>query len=140
MALSFEPTPLSAWIEADRLDRALRVLSDPRLAVRAVGSDDARTRRVLADRFAVDAFDDLRRLAVATDGVLWIDRSAPLGEPEREMLGGEDIAIVAGAGIVVAALAIIPLVGFALVLLAAWLGIRSRRDDQTKYGGLRVLR
>jgi hypothetical protein len=49
-------------------------------------------------------------------------------------------AIVAGAGIVVAALAIIPLVGFALVLLAAWLGIRSRRDDQTKYGGLRVLR
>jgi hypothetical protein len=98
MALSFEPTPLSAWIEAGRLDRALRVLSDPRLAVRAVGSDDARTRRVLADRFAVDAFDDLRRLAVATDGVLWIDRSAPLGEPEREMLAGEDIAIVAGAG------------------------------------------
>jgi hypothetical protein len=49
-------------------------------------------------------------------------------------------AIVAGAGIVVAALAIIPLVGFALVLLAAWLGIRSRHDDQTKYGGLRVLR
>ena len=44
------------------------------------------------------------------------------------------------AGIVVAALAIIPFVGFALVILAAWLGIRSRRDDQTKYGGLRVLR
>lgn len=98
MALSFEPTPLSAWIEAGRLDRALRVLSDPRLAVRAIGSDDARTRRVLAERFGVDAFDDLRRLAVASDGVLWIDRSAPLGEPEREILANEDVAIVAAAG------------------------------------------
>ena len=98
MALSFEPAPLSAWIEAARLDRAVRVLSDPRLAVRAVGSDDARTRRLLAERFGVEAFDDLRRLAVATDGVLWIDRSAPLGEPEREIFADEDIAIVAGSG------------------------------------------
>jgi hypothetical protein len=44
------------------------------------------------------------------------------------------------AGIVVAALAIIPIVGFLLVLVAAWFGIRSRKDEQTKYGGLRVLR
>jgi uncharacterized membrane protein len=49
-------------------------------------------------------------------------------------------AIVAVAGIVVAALAIIPIVGFLLVLVAAWFGIRSRKDEQTKYGGLRVLR
>lgn len=98
MTLSFEPTPLSAWIEPGRLDRALRVLSDPRLAVRAVGSDDARTRRTLAERFGVEGFDDLRQLAVATDGVLWIDRSVPLAEPEREILANEDIAIVAAAG------------------------------------------
>jgi len=98
MALSFEPTPLSAWIEPGRLDRALRVLADPRLAVEGIGSDDARTRRTLEERFGVSAFDDLRRLAVATSGVLWVDRSEPLGEPERESLANEDIAIVTGAG------------------------------------------
>jgi hypothetical protein len=97
MDLSFEPTRVSAWIEPGRLDRALRVLSDPRLAVSRVGSDDARARRVLAERFAAEPFDDLRRLAVATDGVLWIDRGKPLGEPEREILREEDIAIVSGS-------------------------------------------
>jgi hypothetical protein len=97
MDLSFEPTRVSAWIEPERLDRALRVLSDPRLAVSRVGSDDARARRILAERFGAEAFDDLRRLAVATDGVLWIDRSKPLGEPEREILREEDIAIVSGS-------------------------------------------
>jgi hypothetical protein len=95
--LSFEPMRVSAWVEPGRLDRALRVLSDPRLAVSRVGSDDARTRRILAERFSAEAFDDLRRLAVATDGVLWIDRSKPLGEPEREILREEDIAIVSGS-------------------------------------------
>lgn len=98
MTLAFEPTAISAWIEPGRLTRAMRVLSDPRLSVKCVGSDDPRARRALAERFGVDAFDDLRRLAVATDGVLWIDRSTPLGEAEREMLADEDIAIVAGAG------------------------------------------
>lgn len=97
MSLTFEPTPLSAWIEADRVDRASRILSDPRLAVSRIGSDDARARRLLADRFGAEPFDDLRRLAVATNGVLWIDRKAPLGEGEREALSSEDIAIVAGA-------------------------------------------
>ena len=97
MDLSFEPTRVSAWIEPGRLDRALRVLSDPRLAVSRVGSDDARARRVLAERFAAEPFDDLRRLAVATDGVLWIDRGKPLGESEREILREEDIAIVSGS-------------------------------------------
>jgi hypothetical protein len=98
MTLAFEPTALSAWIEHGRLTRATRILSDPRLSVKLVGSDDPRTRRALAERFGVEALDDLRRLAVATDGVLWIDRSTPLGEAEREMLADEDIAIVAGAG------------------------------------------
>jgi hypothetical protein len=98
MTLSFEPTALSAWIEQGRLARAMRVLSDPRVSVKLVGSDDPRTRRTLSERFGVEAFDDLRRIAVATEGVLWIDRSAPLGEAEREALADEDIAIVAGAG------------------------------------------
>jgi hypothetical protein len=97
MDLSFEPTRVSAWIESGRLERALRVLSDPRIAVSRIGSDDARVRRTLAERFGAEAFDDLRRLAVATDGVLWIDRSTPLGEPEREILREEDIAIVSGS-------------------------------------------
>ena len=49
-------------------------------------------------------------------------------------------AIVAVASIVVAALAIIPIVGFLLVAVAIWFGIKSRKDDQSKFGGLRVLR
>jgi hypothetical protein len=49
-------------------------------------------------------------------------------------------AIVAAASIVVAALAIIPIVGFLLVAVAIWFGIKSRKDEQTKYSGLRVLR
>ena len=49
-------------------------------------------------------------------------------------------AIVAAASVVVAALAIIPLVGFLLVVVALWFGIRSRKEDQSKFGGLRVLR
>lgn len=97
MALSFEPTSVAAWVEAPRAERALRVLSDPRLQVARVGSDDARVRRTLAERFGVEAFDDLRQLAVATDSVLWIDRSLPLAEPEREILAEQDIAVVAGS-------------------------------------------
>lgn len=49
-------------------------------------------------------------------------------------------AIVAVASIVVAALAIIPIVGFVLVAVAIWFGVKSRKDDQSKFGGLRVLR
>jgi hypothetical protein len=49
-------------------------------------------------------------------------------------------AIVAVASIVVGALAIIPIVGVVLVAVAIWFGIKSRKDDQSKFGGLRVLR
>ena len=49
-------------------------------------------------------------------------------------------AIVAVASVVVGALAIIPIVGFVLVLVALWFGLKSRKEDQTKFGGLRVLR
>jgi hypothetical protein len=93
----FEAREISAWVESARLDRAQRILSDPRLRPTRVGSDDPRVRRQLSERFAAEAFDDLRMLAVATPSALWVDRAAPLGEREREALSSEDIAIVAGA-------------------------------------------
>jgi hypothetical protein len=49
-------------------------------------------------------------------------------------------AIVAGAAVVAAAAALIPFAGYALVLVAAWLGRRARRAQDRKYAGLRVLR
>ena len=97
MSHAFEPREVSAWIESARADRAERILRDPRLSVTRVGSEDARVRRHLGQAFGAEEFDDLRRLAVATPSVLWIDRAAPLGEPEREALVHEDIALVAGA-------------------------------------------
>jgi hypothetical protein len=93
----FEAREVSAWVASERVVRAVRVLSDPRLRPTRVGSDDPRVRRQLADRFGAEAFDDLRRLAVATPVALWVDRAMPLGEREREALASEDIAIVAGA-------------------------------------------
>ena len=93
----FEAREISAWVASERVARAVRVLSDPRLRPTRVGSDDPRVRRELADRFSAEAFDDLRRLAVATPVALWVDRATPLGEREREALASEDIAIVAGA-------------------------------------------
>jgi hypothetical protein len=73
------------------------VLSDPRLRLTRIGSDDPKTRRTLATQFNAEPFDDLRQLAVATPSVLWIDRREVLDELEREVLANEDIAIVAGA-------------------------------------------
>lgn len=97
MPRPFEARETSVFVEAGRLERARRVLSDPRLRVTRVGSGDARTRRALAEEFQAEPFDDLRQLAVVTPSVLWIDRDDPLGETEREALANEDIAIVAGA-------------------------------------------
>jgi hypothetical protein len=48
--------------------------------------------------------------------------------------------IVAGAGLAAAAAALIPFVGYVLVLVAAWFGRRARRAQDRKYAGLRVLR
>jgi hypothetical protein len=48
--------------------------------------------------------------------------------------------IVAGAGLVAAAVALIPFAGYVLVLVAAWFGRRARRTQERKYAGLRVLR
>jgi hypothetical protein len=49
-------------------------------------------------------------------------------------------AIVGLAAIVAAALAIVPFAGYALVLIAVWLLLRTRRGDRERYAGLRVLR
>jgi hypothetical protein len=97
MPSPFEPSPVSAWIEPRRLERALRVLSDPRLQPTRVGSPDAATRRALAERFDAEPFDDLRRLAVRSDSAIWIDRAAPLDEADAPALATEDLGLVAGS-------------------------------------------
>jgi hypothetical protein len=97
MPSPFEPSPISAWIEPRRLERAMRVLADPRLQPVRVGSPDAATRRALAERFGAEPFDDLRRLALQSESALWIDRGAPLDEADVPALGTEDIGLVAGA-------------------------------------------
>jgi hypothetical protein len=62
----------------------------------------------------------------------------------RAIRGGGDVrgtAIVEdGAGVMTAAIGAIPLVGFVLTVAAALLFSRTRRRDQEKYKGLRVLR
>ena len=44
------------------------------------------------------------------------------------------------AGIVAAAVALIPFAGYVLLLVAAWFGRRAREVQDRKYAGLRVLR
>lgn len=62
----------------------------------------------------------------------------------RAIRGGGDVrgtaVIEDGAGIVVAAIGAIPIVGIALTVAAGALFARTRRRDQEKYKGLRVLR
>jgi hypothetical protein len=48
--------------------------------------------------------------------------------------------IVAGTGLLAAAAALIPFVGYVLALVAAWFGRRARRAQDRKFAGLRVLR
>lgn len=49
-------------------------------------------------------------------------------------------ALMGAAAVVVAAIAIIPFVGFAFVPVVAWLALRTHRGDQERYAGLRVLK
>ena len=62
----------------------------------------------------------------------------------RAIRAGGDVrgtaVIEDGTGLVVAVLGAIPLVGYALTAVAAVLFARTRRRDQEKYKGLRVLR
>lgn len=64
-----------------------------------------------------------------------VDRAIASGGPRWGVS-----ALVAGASVGVAALAIIPMVGLILVGVVIWIGMRSRKDDQGRYAGLRVLR
>ena len=56
--------------------------------------------------------------------------------------GGLDSATVLaiGASLGAAILAIVPFVGYALVVAAGWFALRNRQRAQEKYAGLRVLR
>lgn len=49
-------------------------------------------------------------------------------------------ALMGAGAIAVAAVAMVPFVGFALVIVAAWLALRTYRGDQERYAGLRVLK
>jgi hypothetical protein len=138
LAFAAEPTfAIAVWV-AGVLEAAARaVLPFPiRIALSATGA---------AAAFELAAGDELPFVGLVVGaaigaGTAWVstrmvDRAIAAGGTRWGVT-----AIVAVAGIVVAALAIIPIVGFLLVLVAAWFGIRSRKDEQTKYGGLRVLR
>jgi hypothetical protein len=137
LAFAAEPTfAIAVWV-AGVLEAAARaVLPFPiRIALSATGA---------AAAFELAAGDELPFVGLVVGaaigaGTAWVSTRMV----DRAIAAGARwgvTAIVAVAGIVVAALAIIPIVGFLLVLVAAWFGIRSRKDEQTKYGGLRVLR
>jgi hypothetical protein len=49
-------------------------------------------------------------------------------------------AIASAAAVVASALAVVPFVGYLLVLAVGWLGLRARKTAAQKYAGLRVLR
>ena len=53
---------------------------------------------------------------------------------------GAASVLAAGGALMVAVLALIPFVGYALAVAAAFLAFRLGRPDGEKYAGLRVLR
>ena len=53
---------------------------------------------------------------------------------------GATVLLAAGAAALTALAALIPFVGYALVIAAAWLGLRLRRREGERYAGLRILR
>jgi len=53
---------------------------------------------------------------------------------------GGVVTIASAAAVVASALAIVPFVGYLLLVAVAWLGLRARRTATRKYAGLRVLR
>lgn len=77
--------------------------------------------------------------AVAGAAAAWV--AGRIVDPAAAGGSASGIAvIVAGAGLVAAAAALIPFVGYSLVLVAAWFGRRARRMQDRKFAGLRVLR
>lgn len=139
-ALSFasESTfAIAAWVLGVLEAAARAVLPMPiRIALSGLGG---------AAAFEIAAGDQLPFMGLVIGaaigaGTAWITTRMV----DRAIAGGGTrwgvTAIVGVASIVVAALAIIPIVGFVLVIVALWFGLKSRKDEQTKYGGLRVLR
>lgn len=77
--------------------------------------------------------------ALLAAGAAWI--ASRIVDPAAAGASASGIAvIVTGVAIVAAAVALIPFVGYALVLVAAWFGRRARRAQDRKFAGLRVLR
>lgn len=138
LAFASETTfAIAAWVIGLGEAAARAVLPIPfRIALSGLGA---------AVSFEVVAGDQLPFVGLAVGaaigaGTAWVttrmaDRAIAAGGTRWGVT-----AIVTVAAVVVAALAIIPIVGFLLVLVALWFGLRSRKEDQTKFGGLRVLR
>ena len=98
--------------------------------------------------FQLAAGDEVPYAGVAIGAVLgaaaaWIVSRivdpAAAGAAPGASAGGIAV-IVAGAGLAAAAAALIPFVGYVLLLVAAWFGRRARRAQDRKFAGLRVLR
>ena len=124
----------------------------------AVGVVEAATRAMLPVqvRMGLSALGGGAAFEIAAGGVIpmiGLVAGAPIGAVtawvtarmvDRAIAGGGPrwgvTALVAVGGIVVAALAIIPIVGFLLLLLVVWGVFRSRKEDRERYAGLRVLR
>ena len=139
-ALAFadgSPFLAAAWVAGVVEAAARAVLPIPiRIALSAAGG---------AAAFEIAAGDQLPFAGLVAGAVIGAGTAwTTTRMADRAIAGGGTrwgvTALVAAASIVAAALAIIPIVGFALVLVALWAGIRSRRDDQGRYAGLRVLR
>ncbi len=94
--------------------------------------------------FQLTAGDEVPYAGLAIGAVLgaaagWI-ASRIVDPAAKNGNAGGIAAIVAGAGLVAAGIALIPFAGYLLVLVAAWFGHRARRVQDRKYAGLRVLR
>ncbi|MGI9117852.1 MAG: hypothetical protein ACR2JV_09515 [Gaiellales bacterium] len=139
-ALAFADTAAFAavaWIAGIVEAAARAVLPIPiRIALSAVGA---------AAAFEIAAGDRLPFVGLVVGALIGAGTAwTTTRMADRAIAGGGTrwgvTGIVAVAAIVVAAVAIIPIAGFVLVAIAIWFGVRSRRDDQSRYQGLRVLR
>ena len=131
------PVLIAGWVIGVLEAAARAILPIPlRIATSALGG-------AVACEFALGStlpFVGLILGSVIAAGTAWtttrlVDRAIASGGPRWGVT-----ALVAGASVVVAALAIIPVVGLILVGIVIWIGMRSRNDDQGRYAGLRVLR
>ena len=78
--------------------------------------------------------------AVLGAAAAWVVARLLAGALEREGTRGGLAALTGLAGLGAAVLALVPFVGYALVVALGWFALRTRRRDQGTYAGLRVLR